>query len=457
MSKASLRLIPSSYRDPAGFVVYDSGVFKRVVTSRGLKDYREFIKSGLYEDLVSCDLLISHYEEPLANSALGELLLVPEQIPFISYPFEWSFDELRDAALVTLKIQQRALARGFMLKDASAYNVQFLASRPVFIDTLSFTRYEGGPWPAYEQFCRHFLGPLFLMRYRSPDAARFLKVELDGFRLERVSRSLPLRSWLNGGALLHIHLHARALRHKPQAGGEPLGSNAHLPQLIASLRRTIENMPRPAAEAHWTGYYSEWRFYSPAARESKRELVQELVYRVKPNLVYDLGANTGLFTREAAAAGALCIAFDKDADCVNRLYLEERSKSDSLILPLVMDLENPSPPLGFGLNSTMSLLERPQADLVMCLGLLHHLRVSGNLPMVRIAHFLARLGRKLLIEFIPPSDPAIMTLSRRSDFDDFNVAGFLKAFSSRFRLEATRPLACSQRVLYLFERLPCSA
>jgi len=453
---ASLRPVPSSYRDPAGFVVNDSGIFKRVVTSRGIKDYREFINSGLYEDLVSYGLLVSHYEERPANSALGELLLVPEQIPFISYPFEWSFDQLRDAALVTLKIQQRALERGFMLKDASAYNVQFLASRPVFIDTLSFTRYEGGPWPAYEQFCRHFLGPLLLMRYRAPDAARFLKVELDGFSLERVSRALPLGSWLNGGALLHIHLHARALRRNPQAGGEPPGGNAHLPQLIASLRRTIEKIPRPEPQGAWTSYYSEWRFYSPAARESKREAVQELVYRVKPSLVYDLGANTGLYTREAAAYGALCIAFDKDAACVNRLYLEERAKPDSRILPLVMDLENPSPPLGFELGATMSLLERPQADLVMCLGLLHHLRVSGNLPLARIANFLARLGRKLLIEFIPPSDPAIKALTRRSDFDDFNAAGFLEAFSSRFRLEAIRPLAASERVLYLFERLPCS-
>jgi hypothetical protein len=415
--------------------------------------------SGLHGDLVSGGLLVDHHEEAAASSVPhGCRVLVPEQISFISYPYEWSFDELRDAALLTLEIQQRALERGLILKDASAYNVQFRGAKPVFIDTLSFTQYQGGPWAAYEQFCRHFLGPLLLMRYRSPDAARFLMAEPEGFPLEGVSRLLPLRSFMRVGPLLHIHLHARAVRRQPSAGGAGrAGGAGHLSQLIASLRSTVEQIRTPQYRAEWTDYYAEGRFYPLIAQEKKREAVCELAQLVRPKLVFDLGTNTGLYAKEVAAAGAACVAFDSDPGCVNSLYLEERGNPKMRILPLVMDLGNPSPALGFELRSTLSLFERPQADLVMCLALMHHLRIAGNLPLARIAEFLAKLGRWLLIEFVPLTDPAVRTLTKRQeDFEDYTLPNFLETFAGCFRLRGSRRLPGSERVLYLFERLPCA-
>lgn len=453
-----MNAIPSSYRDPAGFVINDAGTYKRVVTPRGREDYEFFIESGLNADLVKAGLVVDHDMEPSPEwEARGSRLLVPEQIPFISYPYEWSFDELKDAALLTLEIQQRALARGLVLKDASAYNVQFRGARPVFIDTLSFMRNRGGPWAAYEQFCRQFLGPLLLMRYGSPDAARYLKAELDGFSLERVSRLLPMRSYLKSGPLLHIHLHARAARRQPSAAGvAPAEGAVNLRQLTASLRRAVEQIRTPAYPVGWTNYYAEGLFYPLGAQEAKREAVCDLARHVHPSLVFDLGANTGWYAREIASTGALCIAFDSDPGCVNRLYLEERAKPHTQVLPLVMDLANPSPSLGFELRSTMSLFERPQADLVMCLALVHHLRVSGNLPFARIARFLARLGRWLIIEFVPLTDPAVRTLtSRMEDFEDYTLAGFLESFTAHFHLHATRGVPGTARALYLFERHPC--
>jgi hypothetical protein len=178
--------------------------------------------SGLYDELIKLGLLVSHREEQITTGEPAwRRLLVPEQIPFISYAYEWCFDELRDAAVLTLEIQRRALAGGLTLKDASTYNVQFRGARPVFIDTLSFERYQGGPWTAYEQFCRQLLGPLLLASYRSPDACRYLRADPEGFALERVSRSLPLRSYLRSGPLLHVHLHARAARRRPGARERP--------------------------------------------------------------------------------------------------------------------------------------------------------------------------------------------------------------------------------------------
>jgi len=451
--------VSSSYRDPAGFVIQDGGTYKRVVTPRGKQDYDSFINSGLNRELVKARLVVDHEIEPSPElESQGGRLLVPEQIPFISYPFEWSFDELKDAALLTLEIQRRVLARGFVLKDASAYNVQFRGARPVFIDTLSFTRYQGGPWVAYEQFCRQFLGPLLVLSYYSPDAARFLKADLEGFSLERVSRLLPKRTYLQSGSLLHIHLHARAVRKKPLTSrAVSTQTAADLVCLTDSLQRAVEKIRTPHYAACWTNYYAEARFYSPEAQQAKRRVVKELSSQVAPRLIFDLGANTGAFAREIASPGALCIAFDSDPGCINRLYLEERTKPQSNILPLVMDLANPSPPLGFELGSTLSLFERPQADLVMCLALMHHLRVRCNLPLARIAHFLSRLGRWLMIEFIPLTDPAIRVLtSRLEDFDDCTLPSFLQCFTAHFELRASRRLPATERAIYLFERLPCA-
>jgi hypothetical protein len=450
--------VAGSYRDPAGYMIKEGTLYKRIVTTRGNDNYVAFMKSGLYEHLVSSGLLVSHYEEDTIQAETDSIrVLVPEQIPFISYPYEWSFDQLRDAALLTLEVQQRALAHGLTLKDASAYNVQFRGATPVFIDTLSFERNSEGPWRAYEQFCRHFLAPLLLMRFGLPNANRHLKSDLDGFDIGGVSRLLPMRSYLTPGVLLHIHLHARAVRDQFFAAGPQPESTVHVGSIVASLRRTIERLPVPRFPDGWSNYYEERRFYPPGAQESKREAVREMAAGVRPGLVFDLGANTGLFARDAADLGALCVAFDGDPGCVNRLYLEERKRRQGGILPLMMDLANPSPALGFDLRSTMSLIERPRADLALCLALLHHLRVRGNLPFARIAEFLARLSRWALVEYVPFTDPAVRTLTdRQNDFADYTLPGFLDAFLKSFHLRASRPVSGTGRILYLLEACPCA-
>jgi SAM-dependent methyltransferase len=436
-------------------MLLDRGVYRRVVTQRGLKNYEQYLTSGLHRRLVESKLVLDHVDEPAPLSETNwARLLTPEQLTFISYPYEWSFDELRDAALLTLKVQENALALGMSLKDASPYNVQFRGSKPVFIDTLSFENNTGGAWIAYEQFCRQFLAPLLLMSYGWSEASQYLRVDLNGFPLAQASRLLPPRSYLNVGALLHVHLHARSTRpgqaSSPGSGASDRDGKAALAQ---SLYKTIENLRRPSESSEWTNYYQEARYYTSSAQESKQKEVAALAATVRPELVYDLGANTGLFSRALALDGAVCIAFERDTNCVNRLYLEERSKDASRILPLVMDLENPSPGLGFGLNTTLSLADRPQADLVLCLALIHHLRFSANLPLCKLAAFMARLGRWLLIEFVPAEDPASqMLINGRDGFDDYTPDAFLEAFSGFYDLRRQTSLEDSARGLYLFER-----
>jgi ribosomal protein L11 methylase PrmA len=445
--------LPSSWRDPAGFMIRSGGLFKRVITQLGSDDFQFYRASGLHAELVESCMVLDFEEEATHAPAEWAHVLVPEQLAYVSYPWEWSFDQLKDAALLTLALQDRALRRGLSLKDASAYNVQFRGSKAIFIDTLSFERDNGGPWVAYEQFCRQFLAPLLLMSYVTPNANRYLRVDIEGMPLREASKILPIRSWLQPGALLHLHLHARAGGRGPYTGAQSQARSSHAKgPLVESLRKAIESIRSPRWPAAWTNYYEEGRFYSLEASASKLTAVRELTAGLRPDTVFDLGANTGVFAQLFAQNGATCIAYDSDTACVNQLYLQAKQQGSN-ILPLVMDLANPSPSLGFGLNTTLSLLDRPQADLVLCLALIHHLRFTERLPLSRIADFLARLGRWLLIEFVPTGDASADLLRHgRDGFGDYTIDGFLARFGAHYHLRGQRALGGSTRTLYLFER-----
>jgi hypothetical protein len=449
--------ISSSFRDPAGFVIRENDLYKRVVTQYGLADFLAYLNSGLHRDLVAEGLVLDFTEEPTPADELGwERLIVPEQISFISYPYEWTFHQLKDAALLTLKIQELALARGLSLKDASPFNIQFRGSVPVLIDTLSFEQNPGRPWIAYEQFCREFLGPLLLMSYGHESANSAFLADLAGQSLESVSNRLPRRSYFNLGATLHVHMHARAARKRNGAGPKAVASSmtakAQL-DLVTSLRNLIENLKPATARSAWTDYYSEARFYSQSAVDSKRVSVRELAGMVSPRSVCDLGTNTGLFATELSAAGVQCIATDADAACIDKLYLQMRAKRNNRVLPLRVDLANPSPALGFGLAQTASFFDRVNVDLVLCLGLIHHLRFTNNVPLFRIAETLARCGRNLLVEFVPMEDPSAQVLvNGRRGFDDYTPKNFLSEFGVHYREVASRKVSDSPRSLHLLER-----
>ncbi len=218
---------PGSFRDPNGFIFYRGQTLFRQVQRLYQPHYDQLMQSGLYEALVNAGLLIPHVEEhvDIALKTGAYRVLRPEPLPFISYPYEWCFSQLRDAALATLQIQMEALRFGMSLKDASAYNIQFRNGKPLLIDTLSFEKYEAGkPWVAYRQFCQHFLAPLALMSYTDIRLGQLLRVHLDGIPLDLTSRLLPCNTKLRMGLLTHIHLHGAAQkRYADQAGASCRG------------------------------------------------------------------------------------------------------------------------------------------------------------------------------------------------------------------------------------------
>lgn len=450
----------SSFRDPAGYVIEQQGRIKRLVTAHGRDDFRKLISSGLYERLTTEGLLVAHREEPRSASwpADTEALLVPETIPFISYPYEWSFGQLKDAALLTLRVQALAQQHGMSLKDASAFNVQFRGALPVLIDTLSFHGDDAGPWPAYSQFCRHFLAPLLMMRYVWPHAGALFKAALDGLPLDFVSAALPWRTYLDFDCLVHVHWHARSLRKNLHGSVTPPTKHAaRNPKgpIVDSLRSMVESLAPPGqGSSSWANYYSDSTHYSGEAEAAKRQAVTSALERIQPDLVFDLGANTGAYSRLASAGGAYCVSFDFDPTCVHLNHVQARRDGSRNLLPLVMDFSNPSPGLGFASAERMPLEARPKPGLILALALVHHLRITANVPFARIAAYLASLGKALLIEWIPKHDNKVSELlrSRPDTFHDYNEEAFLQAFGAYFQVERKIGLPGSDRALYLLIR-----
>jgi ribosomal protein L11 methylase PrmA len=453
----------ASFRDPSGFMFRRDGRLLRQVNQSYAADYDLLMSSGLHAKLVKAGLMIPHSEvaDPAAVPELCYKVIEPERLPFISYPYEWSFSQLKDAAMATLSIQKRAMKAGLSLKDASAYNIQRVGGKSALIDTLSFEQYEAGrPWVAYRQFCQHFLAPLALMSRTDIRLSQLLRVYIDGVPLDLASRLLPFSTRLNFGLLTHIHLHARAQRRyagkeiDPSRTGARGMTQQQLLGLVESLERTVRGLTWKPEGTEWANYYAITN-YTDEAFENKKRMVADWTSRVKPAQVWDLGANTGVFSRIASTGGLLTVAFDIDPAAVEFDYLQVKKEKDPRLLPLILDLTNPSPPLGWHNQERESLGERGPVDLIYALALIHHLAISNNVPLPQLADFFHDLGRWLIIEFVPKSDSQVQKLlaSRVDIFDGYTQAGFEQAFSRRFAIRESVPVAGSERLLYLLERI----
>jgi hypothetical protein len=425
-----LKAHQSSFRDPAGFVFEQDNVIYRQVNQAGADDYEHFMKSGLYKKLAENNLLIEHQEvkntSKFGTSPKRYKIIRPVHVPFISYPYEWTFHQLKDAALLTLKVQKIALEHGMVLKDASAYNVQFIGRKPVFIDTLSLWKYtEGDPWEGYKQFCEHFVAPLALAAYATPEILQIQKVFIDGVPLKLATQLLPSRARLKKGLLAHIYLHAASQK-----------------------KYDKPDVERP----------NKARSVSPMALnafENKKKVVKQLMKQITPTpkTVWDMGANDGTFSDIAAEMGAHTIAFDMDSLAVEQNY-KKNDPHNELILPLVQDLANPSPALGWAHNERHSLEERGPADVVLALALIHHLAITGHSPFSQVADYFSKLGKYLIIEFVPKDDSKVQLLLAgfsRNTFSGYSEENFEKAFAKFFKLVDKKHVSGSKRDIYLYE------
>lgn len=447
----------SSFRDNRGFVYYEDGVVYRQINTSGQAAYDLLMTSGLYEQLTRDGLLIAHDDVTGSKRPAGVYKVIkPEQVPVISYSYEWSFSQLKDAALATLAIQTAALSRGLTLRDASAYNIQFVNGRPVLIDTLSFEEHTAGePWVAYRQFCQHFLAPLALMSRVDLQLSQLLRIHIDGIPLPLAAKLLPVSARLNFGIATHISLHARFQRQHESVAEktERTMSQTSLQGLFDSLERTVKQLKLPKTKTQWGDYYDHTN-YTDDAMKHKGQLVEQYLASIKPKRVTDLGSNDGFFSRIAAQTGAEVISADIDPLAVDSNYRRVKRDHEANLLPLLVDLTNPSPALGWAHHERRSFSERASADVVLALALIHHLAIANNLPLESVADYFAELAPRLIIEFVPKEDSQVRRLlaTREDIFDTYTVSGFEAAFAHRYTIVAKEAVEGSSRTLYDLHR-----
>jgi len=454
-----MKPLNSSFRDPSGFVFRQGDNIFRVVNNSYRDDYDKLM-STLYPALTQAELLIPHVEVDFdtTKNTNQYKLLQAEKIPFISYPYEWSFSQYKDAALTTLSIQRRALEHGMSLKDASAYNIQFHKGKAVFIDTLSFEKYtEGSAWVAYGQFCRHFLAPLALMAYHDPRMGAMMRDYIDGIPLDLASSLLPFKSCFRVPLLLHIHVHASSQKRHANSENKAVKTNkkishAAMQGLIDSLENGIKKLQLKTNRTEWGAYYEE-TILSSDYLEKKQNLVSDFIENIHPKLVWDLGANDGTFSR-LSAKKAYTIAFDIDHLAVEHNYLIVKEKGEKNLLPLLLDLTNPSPAIGWNNEERDSVFQREKPDLILALALVHHLAISNNVPLYKLVIFFTQLTPQLIIEFVPKTDPRVRTLlaTREDIFPDYTQEGFEAAFAEYFTIQKREKVKGTERILYLMKR-----
>jgi len=447
--------VGASFRDPAGFVFKDqAGVIHRHITPQGRADYELLMESGLYAALIKEGLLVDH--TPNRPATEEALVIKPRQIPVISYPFEWSFSQLRDAALLTLAIQKLALQYKMTLKDSSAYNVQFVDGKPIFIDTLSFEGYEPGkPWQAYRQFCQHFLAPLALMAYTDVRLSQLLRVYIDGIPLDLTAKLLPRTAKIRPGLGMHIVMHGRAQQakaseHTPSARNVAQSS---LEAILSSLERSIKKLKTPNNATEWGDYYDKTN-YTPSAADEKAKLLTALLKPLKAKTALDLGGNNGRYSRVLNAIGIDTICSDIDPNAVEANYQFSRQHKESQMLPLLVDLTNPGGSLGWANAEREPIHERLQTDVVMALALVHHLAISNNLPFDLIARYFKQFSLYLVLEFVPKEDSQVQKLlsTRKDIFPDYNESSLKQAFGEHYKLINEAKIQGTMRTLYLFKR-----
>ncbi len=440
---------PSSFRDPSGFVFEAAGRLYRQINSSYAADYDLLMQSGLYKKLIETQLLISHEETEFKSSAATQpyKTIIPQFIPFISYPYEWCFEQLQDAALLTLKILRTAIDHGMILKDATPYNIQFVSGRPVFIDTLSFEKYDDHrPWIAYRQFCETFLYPLLTTKYSGLEIHRLFMAYPEGMPAAVVASALPAKARFRLSNWLHVFLPASVTKGKEQRESD--FNKAKLLRIVDHLESTIKPLQSLVAnKSIWDHYYEEEILHEQYLNR-KKELVKAMMNADDKNVI-DLGCNRGLFSNLIANTDRNIVAVDDNAYSISKLY-EEARQNENRILPLCVDLMNPPGDAGFGNGERKAFYKRMKFDLCLSLALIHHICIGKNVPFENIAAFLSKVAKNLIIEFVPKEDEKVqLLLSGRKDiFPDYDRRHFESAFNQFFLFEDCREIEGSKRTVY---------
>ena len=458
---------PGSFRDRNGRIYYFDDAIYSGISSRALEEWKALASTKFFRRAMEDGKLVGTEEadpkqipDPaLANEWAG--ILKHERIPFISYPYEWTFGMLKDAALLQLDLLASALKENMTMKDATSFNIQWIGSRPVFIDIPSFERLvPGSPWSGYRQFCTLFLYPLFLQAYKNISYHARLRGNIDGIDPEECNNMMSLRDLLRPGVFTDVFLQAKMEKSYADSSKhvkedlKKSGFNAEMIKTnVRRLQKIIGKLTWKQAQSEWSDYATH-NSYTETDGASKEAFVRTAVIQKRRNLVWDLGANTGRYSRIAAENSQYVVAMDSDHLAVERFYIEMKEEKNRNILPLVMNLADSSPNLGWRGLERKSLQDRGKPDLILCLALIHHIVISANIPVHEFIDWLASFQSDLIIEFITKDDPMAKTLLRNKDdqYADYELGNFEKVLASRFTIAERKALSSGTR--YLFHAHP---
>ena len=447
---------PASFRDPDGYVFHEDGVPYRAITNPKAplldEKYRPF-----FEAAVERRLLIGY--EPVNVDHGGReafrKVIRPKKLPIVTYPYEWCFEQLKDAALVTLDLNILALSHGLTLKDATAFNVQRYGGGLLFIDHLSFELTDGlMPWKPYSQFCRHFLNPLAIGAFRDIHSSGLFQTYLDGIPTQLAAWLIPLRGRIRFGLFVHIVLHGLFIRRSTHFAKRGTKNRSHGKQihLLGQLKNVVEKLVPAKAATVWADYYDNTNYGEEAFAEKKRvikKIFQEKRYRT----VWDIGSNTGEFSRLIQPCVEHVVSLDVDHNAVNQNYVENRRLGVEGVTPLVFDITNPSAGQGFGAKERPALQERSRPDAVLALALLHHLCITHNIPFVMVRDYFAAFACDLVIEFVDRDDSQFKRLieAKGLPYKWYNRKAFEECFQGRYHQLAGIDLPGTHRSIYYFK------
>ena len=454
--ESEVRPDPGSFRDPSGQIFQLDGRIYRTVTDHAVEDFDFVQASGFHQRMVAAGKVIA--ADPVDDETHRRIspearhVVEHPKLPIVSYPYEWTFSQLKAAALLHLELQIEGLSEDIMFSDATAYNVQFLGANPIFIDTLSFRRYrEGEYWTGHQQFCEQFLIPLLLRAYFGNTHNAWYRGQQEGIPRADFVRLLKLRHKLSWRALTQLILPASFDR-SAQKGNIAVGSSAlesakfpktALLSMLERLQSWIEKLvPKDAKQTTVWQDYAGQTSYDDDETRLKREVIARFVGEVQPSILWDLGCNSGEYSELAIESGAgHVVGWDFDQGALEAAFARGREKQ----LPftsLYFDASNPSPEQGFAQAERSGMTGRGPADAVLALAFVHHLAIARNLPLPRIAAWLTRLGRSGVVEFVAKNDPMVKTLlmMREDIFPDYDLEHFLNCLGAHAEIVRVDPL-----------------
>ncbi len=458
---------PASFRDPSSTVFYVDGRVLRGLSKQGAEDYEALAATRFFPQVVQAGQIIGTRSLPVedlpaaagASDPAWALVLEHDRVPVVSYPYEWTFSMLKSAALLHLDLLQQGLAEGQTMKDGYAYNVQFVGARPVFIDVGSFEpARQGEPWAGYRQFCQTFLYPLLLTAHKGVRFQPWLRGAVQGIAPRDIRPLFRGRDLLRAGVLKHVVLHqamdARFSKARASDTRQELQEAGFSTELqaatVKAIRKLVAKLRWRAGESAWSDYQCT-STYTDSEKERKQAFVRRTVAAAPVRLCYDLGANDGTYSRVAAEHAGYVVAADSDDLTVDLLFQSLAKEGEERILPITLDLCDPSPGLGWRGRERSAFFERGRPDVVLALALIHHLAITGNVPLAELVHWWHGLGARLVVEFVDPEDPMADRLLANKPpgmHGDYRRAVFERLLEERFEVLAREELPSGTRVLY---------